>query len=449
MWRSARASTSARAVSLLVSGEFAALALVTVQALVVARYLGPTDYGRVAVASGLIALLAAVLDLRSTDTVTRFLPPQLEDAQPEKSRRLVGACVTLDAATAAVAVGVMLLFRSAFEWLAPLPIVETVVISAGVAAVPVLTTARAALNVLGSYRVVAGAQTVSSALRLALLFGVVAADAGLLGVVTVVGGGVVAETLLTLVLAGNALKLGAAGLLRPVAPTNVPLEIRSFVGLNGAVTAAGAVVKAGDVVLVGAFSGPAVAGYYRLAKALTSPIGTLALPLTTVFYNRVSAAHAQGQVRWGRMITRAQIAGIPLVLLIAGATPFLPALVALLAGDAYAPAGPATVWLALGGAAGLLTYWARPVLLVLDELRMNLYISIVVAAGFAALAVPAAMTNGAEGVAVTRLLVVSVAGSGALVLVARAAARRSTARAEVKDAGQHQGPSAAPPPTGV
>jgi O-antigen/teichoic acid export membrane protein len=432
-WARLRSNGSARAVSILFSAEAASFVTLTAQALIIARYLGPATFGRLAVVLGLATLVASLLDLRSGDAVTRFLPRHMVSGRVDQAAKLAATCLTADAMVLAFSSVLVVAVSVTVPSLAPLPLPAVLLALVGALVLLPTTTARAILNVLGRHGTVAGLQIAGTMIRLLALLAVVAADAGLAGVLIVVNLGLALEAVVTLLVANHRLTArSGVSALRLADPRGVPGDVRRFMGWNGAVTLSGALVKSGDVVLVGAVAGPTAAGFYRLAKSLATPIGMLALPMQTIFYNRLSAARSRGPVAWRTTLIRAQLAALPVALAIALATPVVPAIVRLLAGEDYAPAGTPAAWLVLGGAIGLLGYWGRPVLLVLDYLRPSLYAALLVTALFAAVAVPAADAAGATGAALARLAVVSVLGNAILLfLVWRALRRHSPGTATV------------------
>jgi O-antigen/teichoic acid export membrane protein len=444
-WARLRSDGSARAVSTLFSAEAASFVTLTAQALIIARYLGPATFGRLAVVLGLTSLVASLLDLRSGDAVTRFLPRHMVRGRIDQAAKLAAACLTVDAVVLAASSMVVVAVALLVPTLAPLPLPAVLLALVGTLVVLPTTTARAVLNALGRHGTVAGVQTIATTARLLALLVVIAVDAGLAGVLIVVNLGLALEAVVTVLVANHRLTAGSGtSALRLADPRGVSGDVRSFIGWNGAVTLSGALVKSGDVVLVGAVAGPTAAGFYRLAKSLATPIGMLALPMQTIFYNRLSAARSRGPVDWRTTLLRAQMAALPLALVIALASPTAPFLVRLLAGEEYAPAGWPAAWLVLGGALGLLFYWGRPVLLVLDYLRPNLYAGLLLAVLFAVLAVPAADAAGATGASLARLAVVSTLGNGVLLfLVWRALRRQPPVEATVPPVPGHPAPVAA------
>jgi O-antigen/teichoic acid export membrane protein/ubiquinone/menaquinone biosynthesis C-methylase UbiE len=424
-WPRLRASASARAVGQLFSAEVFALGGLTLQALLTARYLGPSLFGRWSVVVGLAALVVALLDMRSADAITRFLPQRLRDGKPDEATTLVSVCLTADAAIAALTTAVVLGVAAVAPPLAPLPTAQILLVVVGAVAILPTLSGRAVLNVNGRYATVARLQIAGIVLRLGGLAPVILLDLGLLGLLIVTSGGVALECVVTVAVAARALReKGSRRPIRLVSPRQVPRDVRSFIGWNGAVTLSGAVVKAGDVVLVGAVAGATAAGYYRLARTLAMPVASLATPLQTVFYNSLSNARSRGTIDWRALIVRAQLVVVPIVVVVVAVVPAVDSLVRLLAGDEFAPAGAPAVWFLLGNALSLLGYWGRPVLLVLDHLRPNLWSGLILAVLFVLAAVPAAQAHGAEGAALARLVVVSLLGNIVLAALVRSAVRR-------------------------
>jgi O-antigen/teichoic acid export membrane protein len=192
-------------------------------------------------------------------------------------------------------------------------------------------------------------------------------------------------------------------------------DIRRFLLYSEATTFSGSIVKFSDTLLVGAFGGTKQAGYYRLAKSLTAPIASVQGPLQTVVYNRFVAVRAtEGAPALGRVAKRAAWTSLPIVVLLLLCAPFMPAAVRVVGGAAFAPAGAVTVVFLVGSALALSTYWLRPYYLVVDRLRAWFWVSLAVGLlGSVAFAV-GAWADGAFGVAVARVAVVSLGGNGVL-----------------------------------
>jgi len=98
--------------------------------------------------------------------------------------------------------------------------------------------------------------------------------------------------------------------------------------------------KQADIVVLGYFAGPLQAGYYRLAKKVTSLASVLVNPLQAVLYPRLSKQWGEGRRKdFLQTVSRyAFWVGMPLGLVVWLSLPLLPKAVELLVGEAYAVA---------------------------------------------------------------------------------------------------------------
>lgn len=97
-----------------------------------------------------------------------------------------------------------------------------------------------------------------------------------------------------------------------------------------------------DVPVVAAVAGPTVAGYYSAAVRLLNPLLLIPATLTSLILPHASKASA---VHKRRLTLQLTLGGLSLYLLVVPAALLAPAIVDLLFGEAFAPAGPALAWL--------------------------------------------------------------------------------------------------------
>jgi O-antigen/teichoic acid export membrane protein len=415
------ASTSGRRVRTLWSAEVVSLSASLLAGVVVARGLGATSYGRLALLTTFAGLIATFLDPRSGEVVTKYF-----GALTARRQRVMALIAVR---TAAVMDLVAVLSASAVILLA-LPVARLVVVAtwtdlllASVSATllaPVLT-ARATLAVLDRYSLIARLQVMVNLLRavLASVTAVVTADVTL--VLLALAFSAVLEVAVTGAAALVAVRTRHGRLARGAwtrsAINEATPRLRRFVLYSEATTFLGSITKFGDTLAVGALASAEQAGFYRLARSLTAPIVNITVPLQTVAYNRFVAVHVErGISGMGSVAVRATRLSLPLALALLVTSPVLPWLVVAFAGGDFRPAGSVAVILMIGAALALPFHWLRAYYLVVDRLRTFFTASIIVAAASAAGFVVGARAGGADGVAVARILLVSLLGSVVLLL---------------------------------
>jgi O-antigen/teichoic acid export membrane protein len=400
------------------TAEIATLVTAAVSGLLVARSLGPSEYGRFALLTTYAALVFAFLDPRSSELVTKYFGGWQATGRSPAALAMLRLVLLLDAAAIVVAVGITVAGRSVVQSLAPATMAELLLAAACAGLAAPVVTSRGVLAALDRYRLIAWIQTPASVLRSAALVAVVWRGGGVAQLLTVTALTMAAEAVLTWSLAARLAgrRLGAqlsSARLAELADARV--DIRRFLLYSEATTFSGSIVKFSDTLMVGAFGGTAEAGYYRLAKSLTAPIASVQGPLQTVVYNRFVAVRAsEGAQALGRVAKRAAWTAVPLVVLLLLCAPLMPTLVRLVGGRPFAPAGAVTVVFLVGSALALSTYWLRPYFLVVDRLGTWFWVSLGVGVTATAAFAVGAWLDGALGVAVARVLVVSVAGNGVL-----------------------------------
>lgn len=426
---------SFRRVRRLWSAELVTVGALVLSGIVVARALGPAEYGRFALLSAFGALVYTFLEPRAGEIVTKYFGTAVAERRSRDARVVLRGVITLDLVAGAVAVGLTVAARPLASSIAPGTWADVALAAAAAALAGSIVTGRAVLAVLDRYRQFARLQTGFGILRAAAssAAAVVAADATT--VLAALAATSALEVVATAVVARRAVRLKHARLsdepgthLREfmvAAP-----GVGRFLGYSEATTLLASLPKHADILVVGAVAGPEQAGFYRLARSLTAPVANLTTPLQTVTFNRmVSENVAGGVARVLAVGRRAAVTTLPLALALALLATLIPWVVRVLAGQAYAGAAPAAVVLLLGAAVGLPFYWLRSMYLVLDRLRSWLVVSVVTSTAATAAFFVGAEQAGALGVAVARVLAVMLIANLVLVALLRVAPHRRLARA--------------------
>jgi O-antigen/teichoic acid export membrane protein len=418
--RSVLAGASARSVRTLWSAEVVSLVATLASAVVVARGLGASAYGRFALLTTFAALLASFLDPRAGEIVTKYFRELTARGNARGALVAARTVLCLDSAAAVLAPVLTLAVHPLVSGVAPGRWYEVLLAALAAALLAPIVTARAVLASLDSYRTISRLQMVFSLVRGGAL-AAAALTGDVLLVLTALAASTALELAVTVGAAVRAVRVEHGALERGAFSRHAVREavpgLRRFLLYSEGTTFLGAITKFGDTLALGALAGPEQAGFYRFAKSLTAPVANLTLPMQTVAFNRfVNVRVELGEEGMTRMARRASLLALPLVGALLLVSPTLPWIVVLLAGEEFRPAGLVAVVLLAGSALALPSYWLRPYYLVLDRLRAWFRVSLVVgvlsAVGFAA----GAHLAGATGVATARILVVALLGNLLLAL---------------------------------
>jgi O-antigen/teichoic acid export membrane protein len=426
--------TSASHLRRLFSGEAVALGLGMLQGLVVARALGPADYGRYALALALSSVVFLILDPRSGDALVRFLSEYLAAGAAERGRAVVRLAFSVDAVWAAL--GLLLTIALAQPASALLHMegrADLVIIVAlgGAVAAPVATS-RALLSVFGEFKSTSRVQIVGALIRTAAVCAVAFRGLGLAAVVWALTIAAAVESALFVTVAFRAARrrLGKAIMASSLAALEGKRRnMLRFVVMADLTSLVGAAIKQVDTLLVGALAGPREAGFYRLAKALTGPAGNVGGPVQAILYPKLARAESLGDYAGADAVTRRTILRlcIPLSLAALCCVPLVRPVIVLVAGDDFQGATAPAVALVVGVAISFATLHLRPIFLARDKLTALLTLTIIPALAVVAGMIPAAAATGATGVAWARTAAVAV-GSLMMILYVRSAAGRHTGR---------------------
>lgn len=425
---------SFRRVRALWSAELVTVAALMLSGIVVARALGPREYGRFALLSAFGALVYTFLEPRSGEIVTKYFGIAVAGRQSRDARAVLRGVVALDLLVASVAIASTVAVRPLAGRIAPGTALDVALAAAAAALAGSVVTGRAVLAVLDRYRPLALVQTVLGIFRAAVssVAGVLTGDATAVLVALVAAATV--EVMANAVLVQRELRLEHDR--RPQESRTRLRDVRSaapglarFLGYSEATTLLSSLPRYADTLILGAVAGAEQAGLYRLARSLTAPVANLITPLQTVAFNRMVAEHVSGGVPRVHVVARrAALTALPLALLLALLAPLVPWAVRVLAGDAFADAAPAAVVLLLGSAFGLPFYWLRSAYLVLDRLHTWLVVSVATSAAATGAFVIGAERAGALGVAAARVLVVMLIANLVLVALIKVVARRRPMR---------------------
>jgi len=414
-------SSMTRNVGKLGSAGVVILALGIFQSILVARWLGPKDFGIAALVLGVPALIFTFFDPQTREAVVKYLGEFTTTGDEQKALAVPKLAYVIDGLLGIFGVAVVALLAplAATHILHDSSLVVLLII-AGVAqtASAPAETSRAVLATFGRFDAIAWQQSGTTVMRLGFVLVAMGTGAGLDGFVYAVCAASVLDALIAGWLAHRAIRrsLGHAwwhGRRRDVAPRLS--EMRHFLIYTELTTLVSVFVKQADVVILGWIRGPVEAGYYRLARSITTPATTGTLSLQSVLYPRVAQLTAGDEpvdflARARQWFLRA---GLPLGLASLVFVPVVPQIIETLAGPGYLGAVAATKWLLVGSAFVLACFWLRPIQLATHQVRFmfvnSILIGVVALTGFALVSEPL----GAAGVAAVRTLVAGFFGTGA------------------------------------
>lgn len=338
------------------------------QGILVARWLGPMEYGIATLVMNFPTLLFGLLDARTGTATVRYFMQFRQEGRGDKALALCKMTYLMDLAIAALTFGAVCLLATWAErhivkasGYAPLMIL----FSAAFLPRAFVGTSSAVFAALSQFRLSAWLDVAGAVLRAGVTLFLVQKGAGVAGVIW---GGLAAS-----VFSGAASTVVCHSLLMKehrASWLTAPLgklkghfrEILRFVLCTDLTELLGVLVKQFDVTLLGFFSGPHQVGLYRLAKSLAGSLGLVVSPLQTVIYPRMATPGAQQTMqnffssvrnllkRWG--LAALVCLGL---FIYAGPNLFIWA-----AGPAYAPMLGAARVLLLAYAVWLLLFWMRP-----------------------------------------------------------------------------------------
>lgn len=416
------------------SAQAITAALIAAQGILLARWLGPHDYGVVALVVGVPGLVYTFFDARSGDASVKFLGEF--ESRSERARALamckVGFFVDL-----AVGIASLIVIAGASGWIeahvvkSPDTRVLLVLYASSLVVRSFAGTSEAILLTLGRIPRLGRIRIAATCARLATVF----------GCYWMVGGvrGVVIGTALGTGLEGLAFAAGAIPLAQRHwhgAILRTPLSLLSsmrrgiarFVIYSDLSSLVGLFSKQSDILILGYVAAPTQVGFLRLGKAVAGLVGNVVDPLQAVVFPRLARLWASGGWSDVRPATRRynRSLGLPLAGAVVVTIPVIPWVVRTLAGVSYEPAASVAQLLLAGAAAWLACFWVRPALLSAGDVRFWMLNSgwVVIASliGF----LVAAPRWGADGIAVVQFAIAGIGGHAVAVSRVVLLARRES-----------------------
>lgn len=366
--------TLGRRGGILLSGQIAAGALAVAIAVLLARTLGASDYGRYALITATVTIVYQVIDVRIWEATTRFAGNHLARGEPLRARAVLELSLPVNVAGGLLAAGLLALLAPVIaEHIVQDPeLASAVAIYACVAPFVAMQAAATAVfrifDLLG--RLAAFTATVP-ALRLAGVGIAVALDGGIEEILVASLAAEAAGAIGFALLAGREIVSrlpagpGVAGRFASIR-ADLP-SMGRFLAASNVTGSLRLLNQQLDVVLAGVLATPAVAGTLKVAHTFAAPVTLLGRPFFQAIYPELVRDFAQRRFREFESLLRpATIAMLlflgPIAIVIAATAPFL---VPLLVGEGFAQAPLTIVPLVAGTLINAVLFWPHAAALAL------------------------------------------------------------------------------------
>lgn len=328
--RRVTSSQFARSVGVMTSANVLSTALIAVQGVLVARWLGPGSYGLAALITAYPALLFSLLDARSWEATVKFISDFRSRGDQDKTVSVILFTVMVDAL---ITSGVLLITVASAGTVVRLTMDSApearsllLIYAASFLARSGKPTAYAVLSVMNRFSTIGVLNITTNLIRSLTILLAVGLGGGVAGFVWGSAAGAIAEGLL----------FGVAGWRLMSREWNLPWRLGAWSGLgaerravirfllyNDLLSLLSA-AKQLDVLLLGYFRDVSEVGYFRLARTISVSTGHLIAPLQTVSDPKLIAAWAQSRADFVRLIERLAVAvGLPAAAVLAAAAPVL------------------------------------------------------------------------------------------------------------------------------
>ncbi len=370
-------------VGILTIASFAGAALSLLQGVVVARWLGPQSYGVAALVMSYPVLIQTFLATRSGDVAVKFLSEF--HARNDRDRALA-MCKLSYAVECAIALLTFLIVLATADWAADRVAhssdVAGLMIAYAAAFIPRALggTSWAALSVFGRFHMLACTEVLTTALRVAVVLGLVLSGWGVAGVIWGNSIGMAVYGIILAAFAHVELRKVWGGSWLSASWRDLRerrREIFRFLVFLDLGMLSGLLAKELDVVILGYFRGSTETGYYKLAKSVAGMVGYVVSPLQSVTYPKLSLLVEEGHCReFKRLIKRLLVqVGAPLGGLVLLGSLLVSLAIPILVGEGFSPSRYAVQALMAGSAVWLACFWMRPVFLALGEVKAQVSLS--------------------------------------------------------------------------
>ena len=409
LWKRAQKSRFLQDVGILSTSKAGEAVLSLAQAILLARLLGPEQFGVALLVMSYPSLLFAFFDARSNAATLRFVTDFSRKGQTERALAVCKLGYTIDLV---VVLATFLVTLLTVSW-AQTHIVK----QAGTASLMIIYavsflsrafggTSSAVLTILRQFKTLAIVDLSATFVRVSLTLAFVLSGWGVSGVIW---GNFLGMTLSGLVLGilASVLMLKRWNGYWIRAPwTHLQREKRDifrFLLFTDLSALAALLVKQADTVLLGYFRLPAEVGYYRLAKSLAGVISLPIGPLHSVSYQRMTRLSNHPLKLWEYAKRLATNLGIPLGIVSLGVMFLLSGLALELAGQSYQPVTSILHLWIVAYSVWLTFFWLRPFYFANGWTAHWFYLNAIGAVFFLIASFPLVTSSGFVGLTVARI----------------------------------------------
>ena len=356
-----------RDVGILTLARFAGAAFSVAQGIVVARWLGPEQYGVAALVMTYPAILFSFLDAKSGAASVKYITEFEAQGNTAMSLAMCKLGYMVDLMIAVIT----LILVAATAWWAEenvvrFPGVIGLMIMYATAFIPwaLAGTSKSILSVMGLFQVMAWSGFVSTLIRVVVAITLVLAGWGASGLVFGNIVGLVLNGIIPTVFVFFSVKesWGGSWLSGSISDLgNRRKDIIRFILFTDLAEFLGALSKKLDIAVLGFFTGPQEVGYFRLAKSLTSNVGLLSRQLQTVAYPRLSRVVASPTNQTPDDLARKfAFVGLPMGITVLITILAIPWALPILVSDSFESAVVLTQILLVRASVVLALFWIRP-----------------------------------------------------------------------------------------
>lgn len=347
------------------------------QGIILARFLGPSDYGRLALVLTIVLAINQLFDSRSWEATIKYVAVYRAEGRVDKAAAVSKLALIVDSVTCVIAFAVLFSLATLAshyflknEADANLVRLTSVIILFGIPNSVTISV----LRLSDAYSWITYEKASNVAIRLAGVVIVVALGMKLADVLLVyVGAAAVSMSIYVVMLTKGAKRLGLPNLLTAkIASVSGELrEIVPFLFYSNLNATFKLMQRNVDILLIGYFLVPAQVGLYKIARNLTDLFMFPVDPVNTVLYPEFADLFATKKAREARRIFRRVMWGFGswaavslIVVILLGAVG-----VRVLYGARYLGAVPVLDWLAVGVAIGIASSSLYPMIVAMGDVR--------------------------------------------------------------------------------
>jgi O-antigen/teichoic acid export membrane protein len=343
------------------------------RAIVLGRFLGVNEYGKLALIISYVTILNQFVDFRVWETTTKYLSGYWANKEKDLTVAMVKLSYLVDFSSGVVAFLLIVLglpIISKFGFFDGIQNGAFVLFGLSLLFATVDNTGLAVLRVFDKFDVLSGWQIGSSFLKLFLVIGVLLLGYDLNGVLIAYSLSAFTSAVVLLYLIRKTL-ISVIGELRG----SISLlkgeykKLAQFLLHTNMSTFWGAIIKNFDVLLLGYFRGAIEVGYFKMAKTFVSQIARLTAPLYQALFPELSKMWVTEDISTYNGFLK-KLTGVVGAIAISGAMFFnliVSPVVRLSVGEEYSPSVPAMRIMIWGIVVAITFIWARPTVVAIGK----------------------------------------------------------------------------------